>query len=140
MLLPVGLTLRSSRILAVLLVATHTGALLVVGHLEISFWIKLVALLSIAMSAWHCRKHWLGSRRIAVLSLRDKGALAYVRMDGESGDACVHRQTTVTTWLTVILLGTANGLEPLVVLPDALDPGEYRRLRVWLRWHSATRQ
>jgi len=135
--LPISVKLRPSRNLALLLVATHAVALLVVSSLELLVWIKLVLLFPMAISAWNCRKYWHGAEQIILLNLRDKGALAYVRMNGATGDASVHRQSTVTPWLTVILLKSGKGLESLVLLPDALNPDDYRRLRVWLRWQSA---
>ncbi|TRZ56938.1 MAG: hypothetical protein D4S02_14395 [Rhodocyclaceae bacterium] len=129
--------LQPSRNLAVLLVATHAGALLVISSLELLVWIKLALLILMAISAWNCRKYWYGAQRITLLSLREKGALAYLRMNGETGDASVDRQSTVTPWLTVILLTRGQGLESLVLLPDSLNQDDYRRLRVWLRWQSA---
>jgi toxin CptA len=135
--LPISVKLRPSRNLALLLVAMHAVALLIVSDLELVVWIKLALLLLIAISAWNCRKYWHGAQRIILLSLRDKGALAYVRLNGATGDASVDRQSTVTPWLTVILLKSGKGLESLVLLPDALNPDDYRRLRVWLRWQSA---
>jgi len=135
--LPISVKLRPSRNLALLLVAMHAVALLVVSSLELLVWIKLALLLLIAISAWNCRKYWHGTQRIILLNLRDKGALAYVRLNGATGDAGVHRQSTVTPWLTVILLKSGKGLEVLVLLPDALNLDDYRRLRVWLRWQSA---
>ena len=38
-------------------------------------------------------------------------------------------------WLAVLSLRDARGLRrTAVVLPDALDPDAFRRLRMWLRW------
>ena len=136
--LPISVKLRPSRNLAVLLAATHAVALLVVSNLEFALWIKLALLLLTAISAWNCRKYWRSARRIVLLNLRDKGALTYLRINGEAGDASIHRQSTVTPWLTVILLQSTTGLESLVLLPDALNREDYRRLRIWLRWQSGS--
>ena len=136
--LPITVKLRPSRNLALMLVSMHAAALLVVGSLEFFLWTKLALLLLTAISAWNCRKYWRGAHRIVLLNLRDKGALAYVRMSGATGEASVHGQSTITPWLSVILLKSGTGLESLVLLPDALNPDDYRCLRVWLRWQSAT--
>lgn len=135
--LPITVKLRSSRNLVLLLVAAHWGALLAVTLVELLVWTKLALLLLIVISVWNCRKFWYGARRINFLTLRDEGVLDYTRVNGETGQASIHPQSTVTPWLTVILLRQEGRLEALVLLPDALDKDDYRHLRLWLRWRSA---
>ncbi|TRZ92884.1 MAG: hypothetical protein D4R84_11450 [Rhodocyclaceae bacterium] len=135
--LPITVKLQASRNLVLLLVASHMGALLAVSVIELLVWIKLALLLLIVMSFWNCQKLWYGARRINFLTLRDEGVLDYSRVNGETGQASIHPQSTVTPPLTVILLRRERRLEALVLLPDALDQDDYRRLRLWLRWRSA---
>ena len=134
--LPISMKLQPSRDLALLLVAAHAGAILAVGSLEQPAWVMLPLLLLLFISAWSCHRCWYGVRRIVLLSLRDQGALEYVRQNGDVGEATVHRQSTVTPSLTVILLKGDERVEALVLLPDALNRDDYRRLRVWLRWQT----
>ena len=135
--LPITVKLRPSRNLVLLLIAAHLVALLAVTLIELLVWTKLALLLLIGISFWNCRKFWYGARRINLLTLRDDGVLDYTRMNGETGQASIHPQSTVTPSLTVILLRQEGRLEALVLLPDALDREDYRRLRLWLRWRSA---
>ena len=135
--LPITVKLQSSRSLALLLIAMHLAALLVLGNVELPLWIKLSSLFLIVISLWKCRSCWFGAQRVVLLTLRDKGVLVYMRANGETGEASVHPQSTVTSALTVILLQQGQGLESLVLLRDALNPHDYRRLRLWLRWQSS---
>ena len=135
--LPTTVNLQSSRSLALLQIAMHLAALLVLGNIELPLWIKLSSLLLIVISFWKCRHFWHSAQRVVLLTLRDKGVLEYLRANGETGEASVHPQSTVTSALTVILLKQERGMESLVLLPDALNPHDYRRLRLWLRWQSS---
>lgn len=136
--LPTTVTLLPSRKLAQLLVATHIAALLVVGILELPEWVKLALLSAILVSLWRGRSGMYGTRRIVLLVLRDKGVLEYIRLNEETGETSVHLRSTVTPLLTVLLLRGKKGLEALVLLPDSLNQDDYRRLRLWLRWQSAS--
>ncbi|MCX7172770.1 MAG: hypothetical protein NT159_02325 [Proteobacteria bacterium] len=136
--LPITVKLQPSRNLALLLVAVHFGALLVVGSVELPVWIKLVLLLPIVLSLWIGLHHLYGARRIVLLTLRDKGVVEYLRLNEETGETSIHLQSTVSPLLTVILLRQSSGLETLVLLPDSLSQDDYRRLRLWLRWRTTT--
>lgn len=136
MLLPVSLTLQPSRQLAILLLLAHAAALLVIITVVFSLWIKLMLLFAIGASAWQTLRRLHGSGRIARLTLRSDGHLEYVRINGESGEAQIHPHTTVTSWLTVVLLRQAKRIEVLVVMPDVLNRDDFRQLRLWLRWQA----
>lgn len=135
--LPLSVKLQPSRKLALLLVVAHAGAILVVGVVELPNWIKLIMLLVIGISLWHGQRRLYGVRRIAALTLRDKGVVDYLRLNDETGEATVHLQSTVTPLLTVILLKQQESMEALVLLPDSLNQDDYRRLRLWLYWQTA---
>jgi hypothetical protein len=38
--------------------------------------------------------------------------------------------------MIVLLLSVDGKRTPLVLMADALDPDDYRRLRVWLNWRA----
>lgn len=135
--LPVVITLQPSRRLALLLLAAHVLSAGLVLAVLLSYAIKLVLLLAVIWSAWRVDKGIRGPRRISRLNLRDDGHLEYVRANEEVGEGHIHPLTTVTPQLTIMLLRQGNRVEPLVVLPDALDTEAFRRLRLWLRWRAA---
>ncbi|MDD5177345.1 MAG: hypothetical protein PHQ05_13080 [Sterolibacterium sp.] len=135
--LPSTLTLHPSKRLALLLLVAHGGALGLIAAVPLPFWIKLVLLLGVLLSAWHALKCSQGRQRIVRLTLREDGVLDYARLGGEVGEAHVHPQTTVTPQLTVVLLRSKRRIEPLVLLPDSLDAEEFRKLCLWLRWRAA---
>lgn len=134
--LPMTVRPRSSRKLALLLVASHFGALLTVAITELPDWLKPVLLVLIATSLWHVRHCLGGSRRIVSLTLRDQGVAEFIRANNESGEAGISLQSTVTPLLTLVLLRQQGRLEALVLLPDSLSQDDYRRLRLWLRWQT----
>lgn len=136
--LPITLKLRPSRKLALLLFVTHLAALFVLGSIELPDWIRLVLPFLILISLWNGLNHMYGARRIVLLTIRDKEVLEYVRLNGESGEAGIDLQSTVSLLLTVILLKQKKRLEALVLLPDSLSHEDYRCLRLWLHWQTST--
>jgi len=137
MLLPGTIILRPSRHLAILLLLAHGGAVAVVFAIAFPIWLKLMLLAAIAASLGHILRGLHGLRRITRLTLRSDGLLEYVRGNDQSGEARIHPHTTVTPWLSVLLLRRDKRIEVLAVLPDALSGEDFRRLRLWLRWHAA---
>ena len=135
--LPVTLTLRPSRRLALLLLAVHGGALVLVAAIALPVWIKLALLPAIFWSAWRALKRIRGGQRIAFLMLRSDGRLDCTRCNDQVVEARIHPHTTVTPQLTVILLRIDKRIEPLVVLTDSLNAEEFRKLRLWLLWQAA---
>jgi len=71
------------------------------------------------------------------LELSADGALA---IQGPGGSWLTGRLSAAfvpAPWLAVLTLRDSLGrARVLVVLPDALDPEAFRRLRVWLRWRD----
>lgn len=111
--------------------------LLLVLERQDLLWLPAVLLPPIAASlAWQLLRLY-GPRRVVCLTLHRDGAVELQRHDDAATlvRGRVDPQTTVMSWLTVLLLRSSSGRRlSLTLLPDALDGEDFRRLRLWLRW------
>jgi hypothetical protein len=142
MLLPHRIVIRSSNYLTLALSLLHLAAFGSLLSLHLLSLLKLALAVTIVASlAMALRRYALcqASSSIRELVLKDDGTIEGQRNDGSRFDARISGQTTVLSWLIVILLETAGTrrLHSLVVLPDALPAEEGRILRAWLRWNPS---
>jgi toxin CptA len=76
------------------------------------------------------------ARSIVALELRESGEIACQLLTGEWLDCELLGSSFVSPHMTVInlrLLGSWR-TRRLIVVPDNVDPRDFRRLRMWLRW------
>ncbi len=132
--LPLTLELQPSHRLALLLAVAHLCALAAAWLLFIPWWTKFALLAAILASGGYQLLRLNGRSRIRRVILKEGGRLEFSRVDGSSGEARIHPQTTVTPLLVVMLLRRQGRIEALVLLPDALGAEDFRLLRLWLRW------
>lgn len=130
--------LRPHRGFAVFLAAAHgmTGVLALLAPLPQP--VHLVVPVLLAVSATHAiRRHALRShaRAVTALEFSDRRHCR-AKLAGEAWVAAtVEGSSTVSLWLTVINLRTAQGaLCHAVIVPGVVEPDAFRRLRVWLRF------
>ena len=134
--LPLTIRLRRSRQLDILLLLVHAAALGAVALAALPLWLRLVLLAAIAASAWIAARRQSGPGPVCSLTLNADGTIDLERSPGSVGKAAVLAQSAVTTSLTVLLLRCDGRREALAVLPDSLDPDDFRSLRLWLRWRA----
>jgi len=135
--LPLVLKLRRSRRLDILLLTMHAAALAAVGLAALPLWSRSLLAAATIVSAWLTMRGLGGPERVCSLTLRADGLLDLERSSGLVGEASVLAQSTVTSWLTVLLLRRDARRETLAILPDALHPDDFRALRLWLRWRAS---
>jgi toxin CptA len=131
--------LRPSRMLATAVALGHLAALaaavtglpapaaaLVAGGLALS-------------AAYHLRvATHRSSRAVAGLAFRADGSLAVAGPTGAWLQAELRHCAAPTGWLAVLSARDQAGRSrTAVILPDAIDPETFRRLRAWLRWRTA---
>ena len=136
MLLPLTIELRPSRQLGVLLLIMHAGALAATVASVLPWAGQLFLAAAIMTSAWLTMRRLSGPGRVCSLTLRADGLLELERTAGLGGEARVLAQSTVAAWLVALLLRCEGAREALTILPDALDPDDFRALRLWLRWRA----
>jgi len=91
--------------------------------------------------AWHVARalQW-GKTVPRALELNAKGGARYRDGTEQWQEAEILPGSYVSGWLIVVILGAgARRRRSLVLLTDAAEAEELRRLRVWLRWRLARR-
>jgi hypothetical protein len=131
--------LGPSRWLAAAVIVAHAGATAAaLAGLPAPAAALVAAGLAISATE-HCRRALLRSPlAIAALELDDGGAAAVAGPARDWSAARLLDAAVPAPWLAVVRLRDALGRRrTAVVLPDALSPESFRRLRVWLRWRPA---
>jgi toxin CptA len=126
-------------VLTTILAFAHVAAIAATLLVDIPMPVK-------AMGAAGLAAYWLVFIRRQFLLLTPDSAMAIeISSDnqlsiqtrrGEWGEYNVLGNTYVTPWLTVLNLRQSGGraTRRIVILPDSVDPEDFRKLRVWLRW------
>jgi toxin CptA len=133
------ITLGSSRLLALALAAAHAAAAIALVPLDFPAWAKVLVVLLVAASLVHAlRRHaWLSSAAsVKAIELHEHDRVTLEVGDGTRHAARVLGTTYVTPRLCVMNLRIAERLfvRHAVIVADNVDPEDFRRLRVWLRW------
>ncbi|MGZ8230308.1 MAG: protein YgfX [Burkholderiales bacterium] len=138
-------TLRPSYLLGAVLALVHVVAAAIVLTLELS--LPGAAGLNLAIAGSLLRAVFrdallISKSSVRAIEVRDRTAAAVQRRDGVWREGRVLGTTYVTPALTVLNLKLPNerSRRHVLILPDSLDPEEFRALRVLLRWaHPAGR-
>lgn len=130
--LPLALTLRRSRRLALLLLALHllAGAALLPLALPGAARAALAALVPASLCFSHVA---LRRQEGCVLYLGARGALELASKVGARGTVTVDARTTLLPGLIVLVLRQEGRRIVLPLLADSLGDEGFRRLRLWLR-------
>lgn len=131
-------TLLPSRYLALLLSVVHGAALYAVALLPLPFaagaGLSLLLLFNLGCQLWI--RAWLGApSAIVAFSLEGDEVVLTLRSGGKLHGALLGN-SVVTPSLTIlnVLPGGARWSRSVLMLPDSLDAGSFRQLRVNLRW------
>ncbi len=133
------ISLRPSRLLAVLLTLAHAAAISIVLIVNLPHWLKAVASVVLIVQ-------WvLAVRRQALL--QGAGAVTAlevtsdhrVNIETRSAGWCeydVLGSTYVTSYLTILNLRQSGNraAKHVPLLRDSLNSEDFRQLRIWLRW------
>ncbi len=139
---PLLLELRASRRLRLLIIISHTAALLVLPLLDIAWWMMLTAGFLVVLSfVVNFRRHVL---------YRGMRALRWMRW-GDADDWELHTTSGLTLraqlltdwyaqpWLVMIPLRVdGHGVWHVPVVTDMLDADSFRQLRVRLKLHAGS--
>ncbi|MCL4471613.1 MAG: hypothetical protein M1547_10960 [Gammaproteobacteria bacterium] len=129
----------SSGQLATLLASMHIFAAAIFWTIPLPYWLAAMLMPVFAGSAWYHSKR--DCFRVSPRSLVALRLLADCRCDLQTRAGTWHEaellgSSFVSPYLTVLNLKPAGGrlAKHLVILPDAVDAEDFRRLRVWLKW------
>ena len=136
---PLAVSLRPSRLLALLLGGACLGAVALLLLLPLPGWGKALATAAMLGGGWHAlRRHaWLrAAQSIRGIEVNVRGELRCRTPAQDWQPAQVLGSSTVTPWLVVLNLRFEGRrlARHAVLLPDSADAATLRRLRVWLRW------
>lgn len=130
--------LKPSLRLAVLLGSTHCLAI-AAAWLSLSSWPLYLSVSGIVMSGVVCLAEGLHllPRAATGLELDPGGRTAWRDRQGQWHEARLGAGHFVSTRLVAVcLLQSMLRRKWIVILPDSAPTEEFRRLRVWLRWHG----
>jgi len=135
------ITLRSSRILAAVLVIAHGLAIgaIVFAALPV-WWLTLMIVIgifaSLVFNLWSVLPNRPGA--IVIIALSEGGTLNIQDRRGHWFECRALGSTYVSRFLAVLnLQSLENGMvKRVVILPDMVNPEDFRVLRVWLRWKA----
>ncbi len=133
------IALKPSYLLATTMSAAHAAAALILLPLDVTTWIKLVALALIAASLTHALLQYAflrtGASLVAV-ELRENDTANVLMRNGNWHQARILPTTYVSAVLTVVNVRVPPRIFAchMVIAPDSLGAEDFRCLRVWLRW------
>lgn len=129
--LPLTLIVAPSKRLRHILIGLHAVALAAILHIDWPTHLQaLFCLVLLASTAWRLR-----SMAPILLRCQENNQLAF-QNNGEWTPAALFRQQTVVPGI-VLLRYHLHENGPVwchAIFPDSLPVGDFRRLRVWLRW------
>jgi toxin CptA len=131
-------TVAPSALLAIGLGATHSAAAALVWFVALPVAGKAVLTLAIGASlVWLTARNALlhAAQAVVALEARD-GALSVQTRGGEWLEGEVLDSSYVSARLTIVNFRPRGGWRArhVILVPDNVDPNEFRRLRTWLRW------
>ena len=141
---PLEISLRPSRLLAVMLLVLHVMALLMLLVIPVFWSFRLIFGLVLIASFIYCLFRYALLRlpgSVKGLKLTERGVFRIRRVDGDWLQAEVLGESSVKPWLTVLSLKLQEQklATHVLLLPDSLDQNEFRQLRIWLLWgHGPT--
>jgi hypothetical protein len=124
--------------LTALLTAAHGGALALAASLHMPAGLKTALAAALIVSlGFTVHRHGLRRNRRAIetLSFDEEDSCTIRRRGEDAARPCEIRRQFVQPRITILLLRAAGRRisETLVLMPDALDPESFRRLRARLR-------
>lgn len=133
--LPIQIELHRSRLLFAVLVLFHAVAAVCVLVLPWPWPARSLAGVPL-LSLWFL---WRRQFPIAALRLGRRGELHCLLPDGERVSAAIAPESTVFEHLVVLRLtfDDSKSACSLALVSDSMPEGQFRRLRVWLRWRAS---
>jgi len=128
-----------SRRLTWLLIVAHAGAAALLWPLAMALWIKAVVAVAIIASLAFFLNHvalLTTPEAVIAVEIREQENISLQTRRGEWHECKLSGDSFVSAWLTILVLAQENRRRArhVVIMPDNVDSGDFRRLRVWLRW------
>jgi toxin CptA len=139
----VRLSVKASASLTVFLCVVHAMAAALLVPLDIGVWPKLLLGTAVAVSlARNVWRHGLLRAKSSILCIEasERGRAVVLMRNGRRREVEILGTTYVSARLTVLNLRESGSLftQHVILVPDNVDPEEFRQLRVVLRWGRAS--
>ena len=136
------ITVGPSRRLAGLLVGMHAFAATLFWLVPLSHWLAVLLMPVLLGSAWHAlRSDGFRTLPHSLMALRldEDCRCEFQTRTGTWHEAVLLGSSFVAPYLTVLNLKPAGArrVKHLVILPDAVNAEDFRRLRMWLKWRRS---
>jgi len=132
--------LRPSWTLAAILAVAHGAAIAAVVVVEMPLWITFVAIAALFANLVIELRHALLRMpdSVVALEVNSDDALAVQLRRGGWRECEVLGSTYVVSFLVILNVreSVSRKARRIVILPDSIDPENFRQLRVWLRWKA----
>jgi toxin CptA len=133
------IAIRRSGRLTWLLTLAHAGAVALLWPLAMAIWIKAAIAVVVIASLWFFLSQvalLLLPEAVMAVEIHEQGTMALQTRRGEWHECKLAGASFVSDWLTILVLDQENRRRAryVVITPDNVDAGDFRRLRVWLRW------
>jgi toxin CptA len=136
------ISVAPSALIAFAISAVHVPAAAVLWVLPLPVMVQAAATMACAVSliffmARDAALHAPGS--IVALELKENGDIACQTRNGDWADCELLGSTFVSPQMTVVNLRPRGWRRSraVILVPDNVDPRDFRKLRVWLRWKGA---
>ena len=135
--------IKPSAGLAIALCLAHLGAAVAIGCTALPLWVKGALIVAIAAAlGWFlfARAMLRSAESVVALEITAAGRLSFLTRRG-SWHACELLGTSyVSPRLTILNLKPEDRrfVRHVVLVPDNVAAGDFRRLRTWLRWAHRT--
>lgn len=141
---PLIINIKVSRLLGLVLIASHMGAALLAALLPWPVWVQTALVGGIAASAIHgVRRHAWRRGPGAVTGLEiDTDGDYFVRRDAGDWLACRYVESFLSLWLVIVRLIPEGRRRPVNILlaRDAVEPNAFRELRARLHFQVAPQE
>lgn len=129
----------SSRQFATLLVAMHGFAAVIFWVVPLPYWLAAMLMpVFLGSAGYYLKRDCFRAlpRSLVALRLQTDCRCDFQTRAGSWHEAVLLGSSFVSPNLTVLNLKPVGGrlAKHLVILPDAVDAEDFRRLRVWLKW------
>lgn len=143
---PIHLVLQPSYLLAAILAAAGLGSCTIVACMPMAISLKILICVPVIAATIYfmlqdalLRLPW----SLTAIDLNHKGELYVLDAHGTRYQASVLPGSFIAAYLTVLNfrmdgddIGNALRRRNCLLLPQRVDDDAFRKLRVWLRWHS----
>ncbi len=132
-------SLHASLLLTALLVVLHGISLVIIALVTLAYWLKCLLATWVAVSAWCSitRQGLRSSSKAICACWLNQQAWHLLTRDNKLLRGQLLGCSFISPYVSVLNFSCAKSIIALTLMPDAMEPEAYRRLRVYLKLMAA---